>query len=124
MESEFFDLYDRIRSGEFDYHQTPPVRPRKPMLSRNHTSSEAESYAGHLKDYEKEMAEYQDNMKAYRAHKGKLLEKFKLAALDHCGIATHPKAGRAWSMAWDRSSSDGLIGVLETLEELSDLMYA
>jgi hypothetical protein len=122
MNNEQMDLYDRIKSGEFTNHQTPPTKPRKPMLSTNHTSSEVEVYVDCLKNYEEAIKEYSKNITAYRLYSAGLTKQFKYAAIEYCGISDHPKAERAWSMAWDRSSSDGLIGVLETLEELSDLM--
>ena len=50
-----------------------------------------------------------------------IMEKqFKTDALKEVGLAGHPKAEAAWSMAWDRGHSHGMQEVFHELEELAD----
>jgi hypothetical protein len=47
---------------------------------------------------------------------------FKADALDETGLTGHPKAEKAWALAWDRGHSSGLYEVLGNLQELADLL--
>lgn len=49
-------------------------------------------------------------------------ETFMVDALEYCGILNHPKASKAFSMAWEEKHSEGCTSVLNYLEELSDLL--
>ncbi len=49
-------------------------------------------------------------------------EAFKADALAHTKIADHPKADRAFEMAWDQAHSNGYLQVLYALDDLADLM--
>lgn len=73
------------------------------------------------KDPETEIA-FNKAMRAYRDDQAAMFQLFKFAALTDCGIADHPKADRAFSMAWDRGHSSGYYEVLQNLEDLSQLL--
>lgn len=47
---------------------------------------------------------------------------FKIDALVTLGIFDHPKADRAWKMAWDRGHSSGLEEIYQELKELCELL--
>lgn len=47
---------------------------------------------------------------------------FKIDALVTLGIENHPKADRAWKMAWDRGHASGLVDVYLELKELCELL--
>ena len=57
----------------------------------------------------------------FRAESRRLLDQFKVDALEEVGLTNHPKAERAWEMAWDKHGS-GLSDVFYYLEELASLI--
>ena len=65
---------------------------------------------------------YHDDMRKYRDDQARLFQLFKYAALTYCDIAFHPKADKAFSMAWDKGHSSGYYEVLNELEILAELM--
>lgn len=116
------DLRDRIKDNEFEPAMEYPASPVKPRLNLKHTSQEVELYAGLLKDFESKLLDYKELKKRYNQVERKLYDIFKEECLKDCGIADHPNAGKAWSMAWQRGKSEGNMAVLYELEELSTLM--
>ena len=59
---------------------------------------------------------------AYRADCARLREEFKAAVLADTGLTAHPKADRAFDLAWAMGHSDGLCEVLSVLGELAELL--
>jgi len=98
-----------------------PARPKKPILSREHTSEDAELYAASLKTWEKDMETYQESMKEYRAETHRLMDKFRHDALDDVGLLNHPKADKIYSKAWEDGHSSGLYSVYQELCDLAEL---
>ena len=47
---------------------------------------------------------------------------FKKDALEEVGLAGHPKADKAFAMAWERGHSSSLFEVFYELEELANLL--
>ncbi len=47
---------------------------------------------------------------------------FKKAALADLGLIDHPKAHKAWSMAWERGHAQGLHEVYLELQDLAELL--
>lgn len=106
-----------LYQNQMDY----PNRPTKPILSRNHTSEDAELYAAMLKTWEKEYAEYQEKLKAYKAHTFELEDQFKRDALDDVGLLNHPKADKIYAKAWEDGHASGLNSVYNALVDLAPL---
>jgi hypothetical protein len=115
-------LRDRIRGHEFTPPIEYPIAPAKPRLRPNHTAGDAKLYAELLINYEDDMVKYKQKKKAFRNVEHKLYELLKEECLKDCGIADHPKADKAWSMAWQKARSEGFEAVLYELEELAPLM--
>jgi hypothetical protein len=115
-------LRDRIRGHEFTPPIEYPIAPSKPRLRPNHTAGDAKLYAELLINYEDDMVKYKQKKKAFRNVEHKLYELLKEECLKDCGIADHPKADKAWSMAWQKARSEGFEAVLYELEELAPLM--
>lgn len=64
----------------------------------------------------------QSQLKAFSTEANRVNKLFKDDALTACGIFDHPKAEKAWMMAWERGHSGGLESVLSELEDLVDLL--
>jgi hypothetical protein len=94
------DLRDRIKDNEFTPAIEYPISPAKPRLKPKHTSQEAELYAGLLRDFERDLLKYKEAKKYYNQCERGLYDIFKEECLKDCGIADHPNADKAWSMAW------------------------
>jgi hypothetical protein len=96
---EYEDVYDRLNKG---YYANPLAYPDASTYPDKETRMQAlKEYreAGHLTD-----------------------AKFRDDALEACDLKGHPKADKAYSMAWDRGHSSGYHDVLINLKELSDLL--
>ena len=72
--------------------------------------------------YEAALKTYQENLNTYRIHKANLLEAFKKDALEESGLIGHPKADKAYEMAWDTGHSSGLACVFDDLCKLTELL--
>jgi hypothetical protein len=47
---------------------------------------------------------------------------FKNDALEHVGLTNHPKAEKAFALAWEHGHADGYESVLNWLKEITDLV--
>lgn len=59
---------------------------------------------------------------AYNAETRRLEDEFKADALEETGLAGHPKADKAYDLAWSHGHGSGLHEVLGWLEEYADLL--
>lgn len=116
------DLRDRIRDDEFVLRIPYPKRPVPPRLPVNHNSSDALTYAENLAEFEVQKSEYQEKVAEYRKKQFDLDDMFKKAAIEYCGLSGHPKAEQAFNKARENSDMEGLMSILNELEELADLL--
>jgi predicted amidophosphoribosyltransferase len=58
----------------------------------------------------------------YKEESDRLADRFKHDALEHCGILGHKNADKAFIMARENRSGDGLASIVDELEELATLM--
>jgi hypothetical protein len=65
---------------------------------------------------------FQETLLAYLKERAQLDDLFKIDALAEVGLAKHPKAERAFKMAWTRGHRQGYSAVLEELQELATLL--
>ena len=107
--------------SKYQNKMTYPVRPKKPLLSRDHTSEDAELYASYLKNWEKEMVEWDEKLQAYNKETNRLMAEFKHDALDDVGLLNHPKADKIYAKAWEDGHASGLYSVYQELCELAEL---
>ncbi|MFA6066921.1 MAG: hypothetical protein WC707_07095 [Candidatus Babeliaceae bacterium] len=76
-----------------------------------------------LKDeYNAKIEQYKELKKQYNEEDNRLLALFKVDALEVCGLTNHPKADKAYRLAWYNGTSDGLMQVYYELEELAELL--
>jgi len=73
-------------------------------------------------EYNAKIEQYKELKKQYNEQTDRLEELFKADALEECGLTGHTKADKAYSMAWERGHSDGLMHVYYELEELAELL--
>lgn len=66
--------------------------------------------------------QYEKDMREYRDDQARLDQLFKYIALTDCGIFEHPKAEKAYAMAYDRGHSSGYYSILQELQELAELL--
>lgn len=66
--------------------------------------------------------QFDADMRKYRDDHNRLLDLFKFAALWDCDIHEHPKADKAYNMAWSRGHSSGIWEVYQELTELAELL--
>lgn len=65
---------------------------------------------------------YQEKRKEYRKESYRLEALFKEDALREVDLTNHPKANKAYEMAWAEGHSEGLEQVFKYLENYADLM--
>ena len=123
------DIYDKIKAGEYDL----PPRPKRPksVCVNGHYFATTHSGTPNFcpvcgvpvkEQYEKETDRYYKEMKKYNRKVVEIRKNFKKDALTYCGLINHPKAERAFEMAWERGHSSGYAEVVHELEELADLL--
>jgi hypothetical protein len=66
--------------------------------------------------------QFEADMRKYRDDQHRLNQLFKFAALWDCGIHEHPKADKAYEMAYSRGHSSGIWEIYQNLVELADLL--
>lgn len=66
--------------------------------------------------------ERQAALEAYREEDGRLSDLFRTEALAELGLAGHPKADKAYSLAWSQGHSAGFSEVYIYLQELAELL--
>jgi hypothetical protein len=115
-----YDLIDRIKDGQYD-DPPRPLAPNKQYLKQDHNAIEARIYSERLAKHEIYRIEYAKSMREYTQRKRMLFLTFKADALKYCDITDHPKAERAFEMAWEECR-DSFVQVVEYLGELSELM--
>ena len=65
---------------------------------------------------------YRDLKTAYWAEEKALNDLFKVDALEETKLTKHPKAEKAYQIAWDRGHASGYYEVFMYLEELAELL--
>lgn len=62
------------------------------------------------------------NQPEWRKQEARLFAQFRVDALAETDLTNHPKADRAFDMAWDERHSSGYMDVFHFLWDLADLM--
>lgn len=73
-------------------------------------------------DYKPKIIYTRETKREYLTEEYRLIIQFKNDILDDTGLLNHPKADKAWDMAWDRGHSSGLYSVYTELQYLADLL--
>ncbi len=59
---------------------------------------------------------------AWGAAENEMLERFKTDALEDVGLTGHPKADKAYNLAWEQGHASGLHDVYCHLQSLAELL--
>lgn len=98
------NIFDNIKDGVYENNVACPRRP-----PRQHRTGKTE-------------LAYYEALKSYRMGAFQAREKFKADLFEYCGMTGHPKAERAFSLAWYNAHSGGYNSVVYYFEELADLI--
>lgn len=99
-----------------------PIKPKKPILSKDAISADVRKYADLLDEYEKAMAVYNEERVKYNEESSRLHKKFKEDALEEVGLTGHPKAEKTFYLAYDDGHSSGDSEVFYYLTKYADLI--
>ena len=94
----------------YDYYSDAgeyPVKPNKPIMAHNATSSEAKTYADLLVSYEKQLELHKAKMNAYREKKASLHIEFKHDLFQEHGVSDNPKAEMCFEIACEDAHAYG-----------------
>jgi hypothetical protein len=97
----------------------PPVAP---TLNERIRDRDFESKLPYPTYHDKGKPNYDAMRKAYQEDVSRLSNEFYAAAMAEVGLTSHPKAAKAWAMAWDRGHSAGYGEVLNELREVAELL--
>ncbi len=59
---------------------------------------------------------------AYREESARLISLFRSDAIAFTGLAGHPRADKAFSLAWERGHANGFSEVFSELQDLAELL--
>lgn len=86
-----------------------PTRLSIPRLASNTpTEAEINKYLSEVKEFDKAKVEYAKNLAAYQEAEAERIRQFKVDLFVAYGVTGHPKAERAFNLAWDFGHSGGL----------------
>ncbi len=109
----------------------PPSKPKHPIApGKDATSADYLNYAKQLEDYSKQLLEYEqvslkkyrEEMKSYRDETYRLRDQFKVDALEEVGLTGHPKAEKAYSLAYEEGHSSGFSDIYCHLCNFAELL--
>ncbi len=116
MEGEMLSISERfqIKSSQLRYPSEDPKR-----------IEEIEDLAG-KKNREETRENYRNELRSarnkYREEQYKIGNEFKLALFKEYGVENHPKAEKAFSMAWEAGHAEGYSNVEFHFSELVELI--
>lgn len=124
------DMYQRIKSGEFDIPKEMPLKPERPQGLKLHyntwkqtgSADDFNAAQKELQDYELAIAEWQQLRDEWDDEEYRAFMRFKTAALEDAGLANHPKAERLWMKAWEDGHACGHTEVYNHLLDLADIV--
>ncbi len=100
-----------------------PDRPHKPALAQGYPASAAlRAHADAIDKYNSDMISYRQLRDAYDKESMQLHNEFKVDAIANAGLTGHPKADKAFEMAWDDCHDMGKYEVSERLIEYANLL--
>lgn len=83
-----------------------------PRLARNTpTKAEINKYLSEVEEFDKAKVEYAKNLSAHQEAEAERLRQFKVDLFVAYGVTGHPKAEKAFKLAWEFGHSAGLYEV-------------
>lgn len=108
-----------------------PDKPKHPVApKKDATSSNYLEYAKQLEDYSKQLLEYEqvslkkygEDILKYDEENIRLQNQFKADALEEVGLTGHPKAEKAFSLAYEEGHSGGFSDIYCHLCNFAELL--
>jgi hypothetical protein len=101
-----------------------PATIYKPHLPKEDrfNPTKVKEYAAKVEEFNAAMVEWNEKRDAWREERIELDEQFKKDALDECGILNHPKAEKAYSLAYQDGHSEGFHGIYNALSKYAELL--
>ena len=100
----------------------PPRPTGLGLPDKNWSPDQFREHARKLEAHEKEMKAYRKETDKYHAEQARQDSLFKADALEDVGLAGHPKAEKAWALAWENGHSGGYSDVYSHLVDYADLL--
>ena len=97
-------------------------RPAKPTLPKNPTPEDYRKHADDMEAHAQAVTEFLKEMDKYYAEGKRLLELFKQDVLADVGLTNHPKADKAYGLAWENGHASGLSEVYNHLMRYAELL--
>jgi len=110
---------------DFDkYKNDVPLKkyPRKPRPPSPATAAQARAFADELDVYTKLKEEWDAQREVYNQRQAEIEEEFYNDLCEDLGITGHPKAGKLFSIAWEKGHSSGYQEVYVVACDLVDLI--
>jgi hypothetical protein len=99
----------KLDYSKYMNHRKYPTRLSVPRLASNTpTEAEINKYLSEVKEFDKAKVEYEKNLAAYQEAKAERIRQFKVDLFVAYGVTGHPKAEKAFELAWEFGHSGGL----------------
>ena len=105
-----------------DYNIRLPYPARPSRAFKDLYSLNPKEAAEEVTKYQVAEATYRTKMKEYVQEEERLRNLFKADAIKEAGLEGHPRAHKAYSMAWQRGHSSGYSDVMSALYEFAELL--
>lgn len=92
------------------------------LMGNTPTEAEIKEYLHDKETFEKAKAEYEKNRAAHQEAEAERIRQFKVDLFAAYGVTEHPKAERAFSLAWELGHSAGLHETETFFSDLVDLI--
>jgi hypothetical protein len=99
-----------------------PTTPTYPLLPLDSTPDLLQKHAEALESFYKELEVWKASRKDWQDEESRLFKEFSLDAMKELGLTEHPKASRAFGMAWSHGHSGGLGLVYDRLADYAELL--
>jgi hypothetical protein len=125
------DIYTNINNGRYDYPKYPPTSLKADATTCDcgvwYSNQSIPNYCSNcgkpIKDlFNKRLEEFKQMRAEYRKQCYEVDAQFKKDLLEHYGITDHPRADRAFEIAWEYGHSDGYESVALVMDDLVELM--
>jgi hypothetical protein len=108
--------------AKYEMQRPFPKAPKSPVLPNNPTPDDYRKHATLLEAQVKALEDYRLEASDWKAEEARLLSAFKADALAEVGLTGHPKADKAYDLAWENGHSGGLQDVYNHLLDYADLL--
>lgn len=103
-----------------DYYATYGAKIQE--LQNRIAKDEFENKMGYPCSFSKNDPKFRAKRELYREENSRLQELFTCEAIRACGLENHKNGRKAFDKAWEDRHSEGYSAVLDTLEDLAELM--